>query len=397
MRQEIVILRSLEPEVQDPKGIPLGKSSTTGRRVLRLDSVVEDYREINSIRQEQDVLSAAVEIPLRMISPKQIRVQTEQNGERQWGLSALEVDLSECSGIGANVAVLDTGIDRAHEAFAHIDEDRLVEADFTGEGNGDLDGHGTHCAGTVFGGYVGEVPIGVAPNVSKAIVGKVIGKDGGSTKTLAQAIDWAIDEGANVVSMSVGFDFPALVKYLTSRDGLPLNVATSLALEAYTDNVELFSAIAKRSNYAGRPILFAAAAGNSSNYNENPNHIIGAEPPASAIGFLSVGALEKLKNNKLQLANFTNSRSRICAPGVDIVSARAGTTSGLVSMSGTSMATPHVAGAAALWLESLSSTHSDKLTNQLFNDAIIRSGKLEKIALDRIWDAGNGIVTVPRN
>jgi subtilisin family serine protease len=65
-----------------------------------------------------------------------------------WGVRAIRADMSPYSGEGVIVAVLDTGIDAAHPAFAGME---LVQRDFTGAGNGDVHGHGTHCAGTIFG------------------------------------------------------------------------------------------------------------------------------------------------------------------------------------------------------------------------------------------------------
>lgn len=116
--------------------------------------------------------------------------------------------------------------------------------------------------------------------------------------------------------MSLGFDFPGLVKGLTDG-GWPVDLAASAGLEAYRGNI-------------------------------NPNYEIGASLPAAAEDVVSVGALVQ-SGAGLGIAYFSNTFPQIAAPGVDILSAKAG--GGLVGLSGTSMAAPHVAGVAALWWE----------------------------------------------
>ena len=136
--------------------------------------------------------------------------------------------------------MLDTGIDASHPAFAGVE---LVQKDFTGEGDGDGHGHGTHCAGTIFGRDVENMRIGVARGVERAVIGKVLGSNGGgSSDEIIRAMLWALDEGANVLSMSLGMDFPGYVDQLV-REGMPANLATSRALEAYRANVQLFDTL----------------------------------------------------------------------------------------------------------------------------------------------------------
>src|SRR5262249_40222551 len=123
-----------------------------------------------------------------------------------WGIPAVRADRSDLDGSGVAVAVLDTGIDRAHPAFAGVD---IEEEDFGGSGNGDKNGHGTHCAGTIFGKYVGNTRIGIARNIRKAFVAKVFpDNESGDSLSIFQALEWAANKGANIVSMSLGFDFP---------------------------------------------------------------------------------------------------------------------------------------------------------------------------------------------
>ncbi len=130
-----------------------------------------------------------------------------------WGIRAVRADTSPFTGAGVTVAVLDTGIDPNHPAFAGVE---LVRH-FTDESDDDTHGHGTHCAGTIFGRDADGVRIGVAPGVTKAVIGKVLGAGGGGGDQIMEAIQWAIAEGANMISMSLGIDFPRYVELLTRR------------------------------------------------------------------------------------------------------------------------------------------------------------------------------------
>ncbi|WP_109509581.1 S8 family peptidase [Nocardioides speluncae] len=228
------------------------------------------------------------------------------------------------TGKGVKVAVLDTGIDATHPDF----EDRIADnRNFTNDAStDDTNGHGTHVASTIAGD--GSKYRGVAPDATLA-VGKVCESVGCYDSAILAGMDWAArDAKAQVVNMSLGAP--------NSPDIDPL--------EAEVDKLT-----------AETGTLFVIAAGNS-------NGTGSVSSPSTADSALSVGAVDKNDNP----APYSNRGPRvpdgvikpeIAAPGTAITAARA-TNSPLPTVdgqyttaSGTSMATPHVAGAAAVLAE----------------------------------------------
>ncbi|MPZ25437.1 MAG: S8 family serine peptidase [Micromonosporaceae bacterium] len=230
-------------------------------------------------------------------------------------------------GTGVTVAVLDTGIDATHPDLAS--QVAGAENFTTSDTASDRHGHGTHVGGTVAGtgAASGGQYVGVAPG-ARLLNGKVLGDTGSGQSSWAIAgMQWAADQGADVVNLSLGTD-PA--------DGTdPMSQAVN-TLTAQHD------------------LLFVIAAGN----NGSRDYTIGA--PGAADAALTVGSVSKTE----QLAATSSRGPRlgdhavkpdVTAPGVSIVSARAAGTSrgtpvdeNYTILSGTSMATPHVAGAAAI-------------------------------------------------
>ncbi|MFC0681191.1 S8 family serine peptidase [Lysobacter korlensis] len=350
--EKYIVLKDLERgAVGDPFGnasFGPGVRAISGPPEPRIEVLQLDHHDRAELLRDQTVVALAPAMPTRLIEP--VAVAPAADAPATWGVAAVGADTSPFTGQGTVVAVLDTGIDATHPAFQGVD---IVQRDFTGEGDGDGNGHGTHCAGTVFGRDVDGQRIGVAPGVPKALIAKVLGAEGGGdSEMLLSAIQWALDNGANVISMSLGFDFPGLVDE-SVQAGWPPALATSRALELFRGNLRLFDAVmslARAREAFGGGAVVVAAAGNESQRNVNPNFEIATSLPAAADGVVSVGALGR-SGDRLDIAPFSNTFPMIAAPGVGILSAEAG--GGLRAMSGTSMATPHVAGLSALWWEQI--------------------------------------------
>lgn len=211
-------------------------------------------------------------------------------------------------GEGVKVAVLDTGCQLDHPDL----QSNLAGAqDFTRSryGAGDAQGHGTHCCGVVAAIRNGAGVVGVAPK-AKLLVGKVLGDNGmGDSRDIGKGIEWAVANGANVISMSLG--------------GPEKDPWTAAAIKA--------------ANAAG--VFIIAAAGNDGR-SDSVNW------PGRAVETIAVGAVDR--NGRVTSFSSRGAQVDIAAPGQDVTSCYP--TSRYAKLSGTSMATPFVAGVVALML-----------------------------------------------
>ncbi len=348
-----IILRDLEASKErSPYSTKIKVSDKSG---IAIEADTSTEKEIAKISRQKGFIGAAPLVPLRLIKPLNNNVANPETEEVSWGVTAVQADQSKFTGKGVKVAVLDTGIDIHHTAFKGVN---FTQKDFTGEGVGDVNGHGTHCAGTIFGKDVGGKRIGIARGVEDVLDGKILDNDGdGDLRSLYKGLLWAVGEDADVISLSLGFDFPGYVKRRIEEDKLPADLAASDAIVAAIDNSKLFESFMRQIKDAallsGGCVIVAAAGNESCADEENPNHRIAAAMPSATADIISVGAIDK----HFAVPGFSNKLPDVCAPGVNILSAKNGNgkdpSSGLTHMDGTSMACPHVAGVAALWWEKI--------------------------------------------
>jgi subtilisin family serine protease len=242
-----------------------------------------------------------------------------------WGLQVTKVAESRFTGKGVRVAVLDTGFDVGHPDFAGR---RIVTQSFVpGQDVQDGHGHGTHCIGTSMGPkQPGQLPrYGIAYEAD-IYAGKVLSNQGSGTDSgILAGINWAITNRCAVVSMSLG--------------------AAVLPGQGFS---RVFEAVARRALAAGT--LIVAAAGNESH---RPDFIKPVGHPANCPSIMAIAAID----SQLQVTYFSSAginpqggQVDIAAPGLQVRSSWPRPTL-YRTISGTSMATPHVAGIAALHAE----------------------------------------------
>lgn len=285
-----------------------------------------------------------------------------------WGLDVTGARLSTFTGARIRLAILDTGFDLGHPDFANRN---VTVKNFVGDNSPfhDGHGHGTHCSGTAAGpAKPSPLPrYGVAEGV-ELFVGRVLDDSGhGGDFNILQAIDWAIAQGCQVISMSLGAPWS------------PGDQSYSPAYEQ----------AAQRALAAG--CLIVAAAGNEAS---RPGYVGAIGTPGNSPSVLTVAAIDSAFataafSNRIRPAAPGVKGPDLAGPGVDIYS------SWLMpprynTISGTSMATPHVAGIAALYAES-----SAALRGQALKDALIRQCKPLANGVSRRGEIGAGLVQAP--
>ena len=267
-------------------------------------AALEDHPDIELIEDDDDFVysHAGPFHPLRVQGQPPLDTETIPAGVAQinapaaWGNS---------QGKGIRVAVLDTGIDDSHPDLAANVMGGVTFVSGTPTWRDD-EGHGTFCAGIVAAAISGAGIVGVAPQASLYAV-KVSDQTGAPTlRSIIAGLDWCIANHMHVINMSFGFSEPRMSLYLMCR-------------KAWESGA-----------------LLVASVGNDSSKT--------VTYPAAFDTVIGVAAIDS-KNAHYPQSN-TGSGVNICAPGVNVLST--GLRGSYQTMSGTSAACPHVAGAAAL-------------------------------------------------
>jgi len=257
-----------------------------------------------------------------------------------WGLNRIGSDDSDRNGGGAGVTIYvqDTGVRVTHQEFGGRASSALdVTSGSAVECNGDLNcagdrqGHGTHCAGTA-----GGQNYGVAPAASVRAVKTLSDQGSGARSWQYTAIDWVTVSGARpaVISMSLG--------------GSGSDPGYSTVIDAAVEN--------------GVTVVVAAGNSNSDACNFSP---------AFAANAITVGSTDS-NDRRSSFSNYGQC-VEIWAPGSSVVSASSSSDTGTRTLSGTSMACPHVSGAAALVLGVDPSKNSAKVLQELMDNAAMNA------------------------
>jgi subtilisin len=283
-----------------------------------------------------------------------------------WGLQVTKAATSRFSGRGMRVAVLDTGLDLGHPDFTgrNVVSRSFIPNQTVQDGNG----HGTHCIGTACGPRSPFRTPGRPPSYGCAsnchiFAGKVLSNQGsGATAGIIAGMQWAIANSCQVISMSLG---------RTIR----------LDEKGFNPAYEQVAQVGLQ-----RGTLIIAAAGNDS---VRPGRIHPVGEPANSPSILAVGALDE----SLRVASFScgglflpHGAVNIAGPGVNIHSSFPRPIL-YRRLPGTSMATPHVAGIAALWAETNALFRGVALGRQLLHSA-------RRLPLPS-RDVGAGLVQAP--
>merc|ERR1711971_913617 len=281
-------------------------------------------KEIEMLKEDGDIESVEEDLELYALEHIRSRQLAE---EEPYGIGMVLEDVEWWKGKfetspptgSSKVCVVDTGYGNGHEDLPELDQNTDgFNPQSSGEWYIDGHSHGTHCAGSIGAvggnskGVVGVIPSSLG-NKFSFFIGKGLSDSGsGSTSSVMEAVQACVDNGSNVISMSLGGG----------------GASNTVDQQYY-------------GHYKGDDVLIIAAAGNGGNS--------ALSYPASYKSVMSVAAVDS-NENKAGFSQY-NEQTEISGPGVSVkstVTGNSGSTFGYKSYSGTSMATPHVAGVAGL-------------------------------------------------
>ncbi|MEK6837644.1 MAG: S8 family serine peptidase, partial [Nanoarchaeota archaeon] len=302
------------------------------------------------LRQNQNVLKIYKPFRIRALLNESAKVV---NADKAWGLT---FNSENITGKGETICIPDTGVNYTHAALGGCTTGQFLAGscpkviagyDFANDDNNPIDdnGHGTHVAGIAA--SADSKFRGIAPDANIAALKIFDESGGGESNDLISAIDWCVNNASrfniSVISMSLG-SFESFSSHCDDDDPL------------------LTSSI---SNAIANNIAVVAAAGNS-------GVIDGVESPGCITNVTAVGS--SAKNDEVSSFSDRWALPMLFAPGESINSAGLG--NGFVSLDGTSMATPHVAGAIALLRQFKRLQQGIILKPAQIGSTLISSGKL---------------------
>jgi serine protease len=308
-----------------------------GRPVVTVKEATDKASAIKLVEEAQEAAGAVgveMDAPVYALGAP---TGSDPYRAQQWDIPKIRTAdaWQKSTGAGVVVAVIDSGVDATHPDLAG---NVISGLDATTDREGattDRHGHGTHVAGTIAAVTGNATGIsGVAPDV-KIMPVKVLGDNGsGNMSDTAQGITWAADHGAQVINMSLG--------------GTQQVAAVSTAI-----------------SYArSKGVTVVAAVGNSRQQGSPTSY------PAADAGVIGVAATDT--NDRIGVYSNAGSYVDVAAPGTDILSLAPG--GQYKTMSGTSMASPHVAGVAALLKSYQSSLTPDQIEATLEKSAVDLGG-----------------------
>jgi subtilisin len=309
-----------------------------------LEQLSSDQRVL-SVSEDGRVNTVGINLNLITACSFLFGCQTEQQ-QNPWGVNRIGANTVENTGSGVHVYIIDTGIDSNHRDLANnVSNGYAVERclGLSCSNTWDDDqGHGTHVAGTV-GALDNNLDVlGVAPEVTLHAVKVLNAAGSGSNSGVIAGIDWVAQQ-AEILGV------PVVANMSLGGSGTKTGTCTD---NGFIGNDNFHRAICNAKNQG---VIFAVAAGNDG---EDASQ---STPAAYDDAVITVSATNinddwaSFSNWGNGAASWTNKLSApvaIAAPGVNILSTKSD--GGTTTMSGTSMAAPHVAGVLALYLENLS-------------------------------------------